>query len=158
MTGGQGRSVGPIEKNQQNIEAILDVDRDAFHDTLLNKWSVPFYIGHGKVFGLFHDGSLKGFTIFLRSWDDPQLAYLVEIAVRESYQGRGGGTYLLQESISFLKGEGISSIALTVDPRNARAMHIYQDKFGFRFVEFRKDEYGKGIDRYYLKLDLNGMG
>lgn len=144
-----------IEKNQHNIEEILEVDQDAFHDTLLNKWSVPFYIGHGKVFGLYVEGSLKGFIIFMRSWDDPGLAYLVEIAIKEEYQGRGGGTHLLQESISHLREGRISSVALTVDPQNARALHIYLDKMGFRTIEFRRDEYGEGRDRYYLILELD---
>ncbi|WP_261789140.1 GNAT family N-acetyltransferase [Methanosarcina siciliae] len=108
----------------------------------------------GHVFGLIDRNSLKGFSIFIRAWDNPGLAYMVEIAVEGEYQGKGYGSYLLLWSLLHLKKNGISTVTLTVDPNNLRAQHIYCDKFGFEFVEYRKDEYGQGRDRLFLKLDL----
>ena len=143
-----------VEKSRESVASILMVERDAFMETLQNRWSVPYHIRHGRVYGLFVDGVMKGFTIFLRSWDDPGIAYLVQIAVQKDYQGNGGGTYLLQESLRSLIREGITAVTLTVDPRNARALHIYTEKMGFRIAEYRQDEYGEGTDRYYLRLDL----
>lgn len=145
-----------IEKSRESVASILEVERDSFLETLQNRWSVPYHIRHGRVFGLFVDEVLKGFTIFIRSWDDPGTAYLVQIAVQKDYQGNGGGTYLLQESLKTLIEEGITSVTLTVDPRNTRALHIYMEKMGFRIAEYRQDEYGEGTDRYYLRLDLGG--
>ncbi len=97
---------------------------------------------------------MKGFVIFMRAWDDPKLAYLVEIAIEGEIQGNGYGCYLLVQSMIYLKNNGASVVALTVDPNNLRARHIYCDKFGFEFVEFRKNEYGQGLDRLFLRLDL----
>jgi [ribosomal protein S18]-alanine N-acetyltransferase len=112
------------------------------------------YIRYGHVFGLFSCNYLKGFVIFIKEWDDPKLAYLVEIAIEGECQGKGYGCYLLSESLLQLQKNGFSNVALTVDPGNLRARHIYCDKFGFEFVEFRKNEYGKGRDRLFLRLDL----
>lgn len=136
------------------MDAILKIDSDAFNGNLLNNWSLVPYIRYGLVFGLFVCNSLKGFTIFMKEWDNPQFAYLVEIAIEEKSQGRGYGYYLLLQSLLHLKKNGLSLVGLTVDPNNSRARHIYCNKLGFAFVEYRKDEYGQGRDRLYLKLDL----
>jgi ribosomal-protein-alanine N-acetyltransferase len=90
----------------------------------------------------------------MRAWDNPGLAYLVEIAIEGESQGKGCGYYLLLQSLLHLKNDGLYTVVLTVDPNNSRARHIYCDKFGFEFVEYRENEYGKGRDRLFLKLDL----
>lgn len=90
----------------------------------------------------------------MRAWDNPGCAYLVEIAVEEKSQGKGNGYHLLLQALIHLKKKGFSSIALTVDPNNSRARYMYCDKFGFEFVEYRKNEYGQGRDRLFLKLNL----
>ncbi|WP_255680695.1 N-acetyltransferase [Methanosarcina sp. DH2] len=114
---------------------------------------VPF-IRFGHVFGLFTCNSLKGFAIFMRAWDNPEIAYLVEIAIEGESQGKGHGYHLMLQSLLHLKNDGISTVVLTVDPDNSRARHIYCDKFGFEFIEYRKNEYGQGRDRLFLRLDL----
>ncbi len=112
------------------------------------------YIRYGCALGLFARSSLKGFVIFMRAWDDPGLAYLVEIAMGGESQGKGYGYYLLSQSLLHLKKNGFSTVALTVDPDNLRALHIYCEKLGFKFVEYRENEYGQGRNRLFLKLDL----
>jgi|GEM_PF-7003933 len=79
---------------------------------------------------------------------------MVEIAVEGESQGKGYGSYLLRQSLLCLKKDGLSIVALTVDPNNSRARYIYCDKFGFKFAEYRKNEYGPGRDRLFLRLDL----
>lgn len=91
----------------------------------------------------------------MRAWDNPGLAYLVEMAVEGESQGKGYGYYLLLQSLHHLKKNGLSIVVLTVDPNNSRARHIYCDKFGFEFVEYRKNEYGQGRDRLFLRLELD---
>jgi ribosomal protein S18 acetylase RimI-like enzyme len=90
----------------------------------------------------------------MRSWDDPSHAYLVELAIEKESQGIGLGGLLLQKSLLYLKKKNISSIALTVDPKNSRGLHLYCDKFGFRRIGYRKNEYGKDRHRLVLELDL----
>jgi ribosomal-protein-alanine N-acetyltransferase len=143
-----------IEKNEENIEAIRKIEYEAFNENILNNWSIVPYIRYGCALGLFTRSSLKGLVIFMRAWDDPKLAYLVEIAMGRESQGKGYGYYLLSQSLLHLKKNGFSTVALTVDPDNLRARHIYCEKLGFEFVEYRKNEYGQGRNRLFLKLDL----
>jgi ribosomal-protein-alanine N-acetyltransferase len=143
-----------IYKNEKDLETILKIDSDAFNGNILNRWSLVPYIRYGCVFGLFDCNSLRGFVIFMRVWDDPERAYLVEIAIEKESQGEGYGHYLFSQSLLHLQKSGFSSVTLTVDPDNVRARHIYCDKFGFEIAEYRENEYGNGRDRLYLKLDL----
>jgi len=133
---------------------MLKIDYEAFNENLLSNWSLVPYIRYGHVFGLFACNTLKGFAIFVRDWENPKLAYLVEIAIERESQGKGYGYYLLLQSLLHLKKNGLSNVVLTVDPNNSRARHIYCDKFGFEFVEYQKNEYGQGRDRMFLRLDL----
>ncbi len=136
------------------METILKIDSEVFIGNLLSNWVLVTFIRYGHVFGLFVCDSLKGFIIFLRSWDNPRLAYLVEIAIERNSQGKGYGSYLLLQSLFDLQKRGFSTVVLTVDPNNIQAQHIYCDKFGFEFVEYLKNEYEKGQDRLFLRLDL----
>lgn len=52
------------------------------------------------------------------------------IAVSEPCQGRGVGTFLMSRFIADLKGR-VPGLRLGVNPRNARAIHVYQ-KMGFQ--------------------------
>lgn len=103
---------------------------------------------------LYDCDSLKGFIIFLKSWKDPKLAYLVEIAIEKNSQGKGSGSYLLSQSLFKLQKRKLSTVDLTVDPNNKQAKHIYCDKFGFESVKDLNNEYGQGKDRLLLRLDL----
>jgi ribosomal-protein-alanine N-acetyltransferase len=153
--GGKRLTVQLIEKNDENIEALIRIDREAFKDPLFNNWVLPPFIRYGRAYGLIDNGSMIGFALFLRSWSELDVAYMEAIAIDREHQGRGYSRYLLSESLRRLKDDRISYVVLTVDPKNIRALHIYQDLFGFRLVEHRKDEYGKGKDRFLLKLDLD---
>jgi ribosomal-protein-alanine N-acetyltransferase len=150
----QELSVQLITKDDTYIETIIKIDYDAFNETFLTNCSLVPYIRYGYVLGLFFCNSLKGFIIFMKTWDNPKNAYLVEIAIKKECQEKGYGCYLLSESLLQLQKEGLSNIYLTVDPCKLKARHIYCDKFGFEFVEYRKNEYGQGRDRLFLRLDL----
>lgn len=134
---------------------MLEIDYDAFDENLLSNWSLVPYLRYGHAFGLFACNSLKGFAIFMKEWDNPRFAYLLEIAVEKESQEKGYGCYLLLQSLIHLKKNGLSIVFLTVDPNNLRARHIYCDKFGFKCAEYRKNEYGQGRDRLFLQLNLD---
>jgi [ribosomal protein S18]-alanine N-acetyltransferase len=146
-----------LNKNDKILDSLFKIDQDAFHENSLNIWALMTYIQYGRIFGLFADGCFKGFIIFMRSWDDSRLAYLKKIAVDEESRNKGYGSYLLSKSLGLIKKDGISSVVLTVDPNNSAGMHVYQEKFGFQPVEFRKNEYGPGRDRWYMRLDLENF-
>ena len=134
---------------------MIEIERSSFgKNNLINEWSLTPYLRYGCAFGLFIQDSMKGFVIFLRSWDNPGSAYLMQIAIEEKSQGKGNGYYLLLQSLLNLKKNGLSIVGLTVDPNNLRARHLYCNRFGFEVAEHRKDEYGQGYDRLFLQLDL----
>jgi alanine racemase len=143
-----------IKKNTRNINSIFKIEKNAFEGkNLLNYWSLVPYFQVGHIFGLFENNSLKGFAIFTRMWDNPKRVYLVEIGIDDECQGNGYGSFLLLKSFFHLQDNGISTVCLTVDPNNKRNLHFYE-KFGFEVVESRKNEYGQGLDRLFIELDL----
>ncbi|MDW5564234.1 MAG: N-acetyltransferase [Methanomassiliicoccus sp.] len=150
----QELTVRHVEANDLNKEAMQRIDRSAFGDDLLNIWSLTPFLRHGHVLGLFLNESMKGFVILIKDWDEPSHAHIAEMAIDKDSQGRGYGSHLLTNALSYLKMIGISSVSLTVDPNNVRALHLYRDKCGFKFVEYRRNEYGEGRDRLYLRLNL----
>lgn len=147
-----------IRKNENNIESIFKIEDETFgkesNNLSMNIWSLLTFIRYGKIFGFYNSGTLKGYAIYIKSWDDPTFVYLAKIAVDSECQGNGYGSILLTRSLNILKKSGIARIGLTVDPNNPRNIHLYCDKFGFHTTEFRKNEYGKGYDRLFMELDL----
>ena len=71
------------------------------------------------------------------------------IAVEEEYQGKGVGSFLLSSFIEILR-ERIDGLRLGVNPRNIRAMGLYE-KFDFK-------QYVLGAGDYpQMKLNLNDV-
>jgi [ribosomal protein S18]-alanine N-acetyltransferase len=66
-----------------------------------------------------------------------QLQYVV---VGKQYQGRGIGTHLLEEFISFARDSGAGRISLEVRESNQRARQMYK-RVGFRETGLRKGYY-----------------
>jgi ribosomal-protein-alanine N-acetyltransferase len=91
----------------------------------------------------------------MRDWEDTEMAYLFDYAIAEDFQGQGLGFHFLESICRNLVDQGFKSMSLTVDVENIPAIHLYKDKMGFEIVEHRMDEYGKGHDRYIMKLNLN---
>lgn len=79
-------------------------------------------------------------------------AYLYALRVRERYQNKGYGTYLLHTVLKELKKAGYSEFTVGVEDDNARALHMYQAA-GFTEFLFRKQEEYQG-DAYEYNLYL----
>ncbi len=146
-----------VDVNDLNKEEIQNISHSAFGDKLLNIWSVTSYLRHGHVLGVFLNDSMKGFVILIKEWNDPSHVYIAEMAIEKESQGKGYGSCLLLSALSYLRTIDISLVSLTVDPNNSRALHVYRDKCGFEFVEYRRNEYGEGRDRLYMRLDLRKL-
>jgi ribosomal protein S18 acetylase RimI-like enzyme len=54
-----------------------------------------------------------------------------------------------------LKACGFDRVELTVDPSNYKAVELYSS-FGFKKAGFRENEYGRGVDRDLMRLELQG--
>lgn len=135
------------------IESIVKIDTDAFNQCILS-WQIEAFGRFGKVFGVFVDKSIVGDAQFLRDWEKSGTAYLAGMAVYTKFQNKGLGTLLLQQALADLKEDNVKTVYLHVDPNNARAIHLYLNKMHFTTEEFRKNEYGLGNDRIFMKLSL----
>lgn len=84
-------------------------------------------------------------------------AYLFAFRIREGFQNRGCGTYLLKTVLSVLERNGYDEFTVGVEDDNDRALHMYQ-KLGFHEFLLRKREEYQG-DSYeynlYRKRSMN---
>lgn len=79
-------------------------------------------------------------------------AYLFAFRIRENYQNKGYGTYLLKAVLDKLKENGYYEFTVGVEDDNLRAIHMYQ-AMGFNEFLLRKQEEYQG-DAYEYNLYL----
>ncbi len=134
-------------------ETILGIDEEAFGLGSLNEWSLPPFLHYGRVYLARFNGKPVGMAELMRDWRDQELAYLYGYAVAEDYRGYGVGTALFRTILEALPRAGFKRLQLTVHPENHIAIHIYEEKFRMKRVNFLKDYYGPGEDRWLLEWE-----
>ncbi len=137
-------------------ETIMSIDEEAFGPGSLNEWSLPPFLHYGRVYLARFNGTPVGIAELMRDWRDPELAYLYGYAVAQQYQGYGLGTAMLRTIFEGLPRAGFKRLQLTVHPENQVAIHIYQDKFRMKKLDFLKDYYGPGEDRWLFEWNWDG--
>ena len=81
-------------------------------------------------------------------------AWLMGLAVRERYQGKGLGVLLMQRAMKLMMDAHVSDAYITVRPDNNAAYHLYQ-RFGFiQQGDERPNYYGNGEPRKVLHRSL----
>ncbi|MCR5755838.1 MAG: GNAT family N-acetyltransferase [Acetatifactor sp.] len=110
------------------------------------------------IFVLYDNGILIGELHVMYESNDQNYAmrgkrvYLFAFRVREEYQNKGYGTFLLKSVLNALEKEGYSEFTIGVEDDNSRALHMYHT-FGFNEVLLRKQEEYQG-DAYEYNLYL----
>lgn len=110
------------------------------------------------IFVLYEEDVLIGELHVMYESDDENYAvrgrraYLFAFRVREDFQNKGYGTYLLKAVLEQLKKEGYYEFTVGVEDDNFRAIHMYQT-LGFAEVLLRKREEYQG-DAYEYNLYL----
>lgn len=79
-------------------------------------------------------------------------AYMFAFRIREGFQNKGYGTYLLKTVLDALKEKGYCEFTVGVEDDNLRAIHMYQT-LGFNEFLLRKQEEYQG-DAYEYNLYL----
>ena len=79
-------------------------------------------------------------------------AYMFAFRVREDFQNKGYGTYLLKTVLSILRENGYREFTVGVEDDNLRAIHMYR-ALGFNELLLRKQEEYQG-DAYEYNLYL----
>jgi len=126
------------------------------NESSINQWIIPVIIRYGKFIAAVsgNNGSdIIGVCEIIKDWDKNDTAFIHSFYIDEEYRNMGIGKNLLKRVIDILKSENFKIVELTVDPDNKVAIHLYREA-GFREVGFRKSEYGKGVDRSLMSLEL----
>lgn len=109
-----------------------------------------------KAFGVYNTDNLIGWGCYRTQWKDENVKEGVyeisSIVVHKDYRRNGIGKQILEEIIKSIKNtQNFKEIYLTVYPGNLPPLLLYL-KSGFVIYNFKKDVYGPGSDRVYLRL------
>ncbi len=142
--------------NLKLLNSIVKFSVNIFGDASLDQWGIVPQIRRGNVFLLKEDfkEAVMGIAILMRDWDDADKAYLFDFAISEKVQGQGVGFQFLKGIIENLIEQNFLRMNLTVDVNNEGAIHLYQDKLGFKNISREEDEFGKGEHRFVMELDF----
>ena len=99
------------------------------------------------------NSGIIGVCEIIRSWKKENTVFIHSFYIDKSYRNKGIGKKFLQKVIDVLKKDNIKIIELTVDSGNEAANRLYK-RTGFKKAGFRKNEYGRGIDRDLMTLKL----
>ena len=127
------------------------VDVDAVHDYIANEsyWgrqrprerTVEAIRGARRVVGLYHDGALVGFARAIS--DGATLAYLADVYVLPTYQGRGLGLELVREMVqgsAAVFGRQVRWMLHTADAQGLYARLGFKDRVTpFELMERDRD-------------------
>ncbi len=147
------------ELNEFNWQLINNIkkleERNLGKAAALNEWIMPVIIRYGKVFIAQNtrDQDIIGICELLRSFENKSTVFIHSFYIDILYRGKGIGKKLLREVIKIIEADKARHMELTVDPGNTNAMAFYKS-FGFEKAGIRKNEYGRGIDRILMRLEL----
>lgn len=107
------------------------------------------------AYGMFLEGEMLAWCSYKMGYNDYSLrtdsCEISSIVVSTKFRRRGLGYTLLSHMITDLRKSRERNIYLTVSPENTIAIIFYL-KYGFRIIDYKKDYYGQGVDRVFLKF------
>ena len=95
--------------------------------------TMDFFTGgrpHHRYYVAEADGVLAG-HLFI--WDTDTAVPWLGVAVRDDWQGRGLGSFMLRELFGLLRGQGYGGVLLRTAPDNAPARRLYE-RAGFELL------------------------
>ena len=160
--GREEKIIRKIEANELPLLAELNEYNDP--DAMIAENTRLLENGSVDIWALFDGDTIVGELRSMYDAADERAergvrAYLYAFRVREKYQGRGLGEFLLEKVIEVLEEKGYSEFTVGVEDDNDRARHIYE-KLGFtEFLSRKSEEYQGDKYEYDLllrKKSLNG--
>lgn len=92
----------------------------------------------------------------VRTGDDNTMGCITNVSVDPAYRGQGIGRGLIDASVNYLSGKGVSSIVLMVRQDNRPAIKLYED-FGFEMVESHNLPAGMNGMMLEIKDEVHGQ-
>lgn len=130
-----------IEKIKNcDIDEIVEIENSVFSDP----WSKDTFVSTLKDseysinLALKDDKKIIGYILIFTSFED---ADILNIAVKDEFQGKGLGELLLKQGIKEAYVKGCRFIHLEVRVSNVKAYRLYK-KMNFKEVRIRKNYYG----------------
>jgi ribosomal protein S18 acetylase RimI-like enzyme len=122
------RELGPEEAYPMELLLLADPEEEA----------IQAYIARGTCYVAEEDGRLVGVYVLLPT--RPGTAEIMNIAVKEGFQGRGIGRALLEHAMETSRGQGFRYLDIGTGNSSLEQLRLYQ-RCGFRIV---------GVDRNYF--------
>jgi ribosomal-protein-alanine N-acetyltransferase len=143
--------------NIADLDALLDLERRC-QDLRpgLSRRSLRHLLlsPNAKTFVIRKDGKvLADALVTKRKTRVGTMARLHNVTVDSSRRGMGYGQMLLASCIEVLRKEGVVSMFLEADVKNAAAIGLY-DSMGFAKVRLLADHYAPGQDAWKMRLDF----
>ena len=124
-----------LEESQLRQVAAIESRVYAFPWSLGN-FRDSLYSGYDCI-GAWHGNELIGYAVTMATLEE---IHLLNLAVRDDWQGNGAGAAILQHLIDEAAPTKREVIYLEVRPTNLAALRLYE-KFGFRQLGLRRDYY-----------------
>lgn len=125
------------------IRRLMEKDKAPYHLLLLadpSRQAVDEYLQRGICYLGFYENEIIGVYILLRT--RPFTMEVVNLAVKEEFQGKGIGKKLLLDALYKARDYEVKTLELGTGNSSLRQLGLYQ-KCGFRIVGVDKDFFVK---------------
>ena len=141
---------------KSDLQTIAELEATAFGRFSLTRSALDaIYDPYGGLWLLAEDDErVWGHSVNARG-EDPQVGWIVGMAIHPERQHSGWGRILLRATIDRLRDADIDVVRLLVKPTNRVARRMYEN-FGFIDTGERADHFGIGEDRVIMSLLLPG--
>jgi ribosomal protein S18 acetylase RimI-like enzyme len=133
-----------LDKNKPipyELLLLADPSRDLIDD----------YLKRSDVFAAIHNGEILGVLVLFPLTG--QIAEIKNLAVKPEYQGRGIGSYLIENAVLIAASNKQKSICIGTANSSSAQLSLYQ-KLGFEITEIKRDFF---INNYPEPIYENGI-
>lgn len=138
--------------SDKDLNAVYTLSSNRIKDTTLSYQDLQDYLNdiNMGVYVLEADDHILGYLILRFETEEGEID---EIAVEKEEEGKGLGTFILEESMKIFLNHGIRKVFLEVRKKNKKAIRLYE-KNGFVLYRIRKNYYPDDDALCYVK-ELN---
>ncbi len=155
-----------VKLGKENINQILDLEsRGAPAENMYyryNKEALEDIISRkqGEAFGIYDSEKLIGWASYRYAVNEDEIEEGVyemsSLVVDPEYRRKGVGVALFNHRLeTIMSKDDVKMIYATAHPANTPILCLYLNN-GFIIYDFKKDKYGPGADRVYMKYVSKG--
>ena len=141
------------DQDKELIDEIIHIEEESFgKNGGVDEWILKPMVRYGKVFVLKDSNRVVSIAEFIQKFNSEEVL-LYGLCTRKGSRGMGYASEILRRSEEFFRKRNIGEIGLTVAPDNMAAINLYKN-LNYDVVELQKDEYGRGVDRLFMKKKI----